>query len=362
MNLSGKLRAVLYVFVGLVLFGILSLAGGRREFESYPSSDHYGPSGLRALSELLTRNGYRIRIDHRTQPKFAADETVIAVLRVPNPFSGGPDESSQNEKLSNALEDHVVQGGNALIGYVPGKFKDVTQNATKVSVTDPFRSATKVMYVANSVENAIPSAKPSLPLWEGTWTATAYIYPKGRLVGLTNALPLTNRFLDREQNADVVLSTIQTLAKPGSTIVFAEGGFEPIEPGFLGTIGPWAVSGWYQMLFLFAVIAYCGGKRLGLPDFRRIPQRSSRDLLDATTDTLQRSKSTRIAVRTALSNADVWLANWQIQNRTRETPSSLVDAMARGRAALMEKKLPAAVAVSIVKDLDREIQDMHRSK
>jgi hypothetical protein len=248
------------------------------------------------------------------------------------------------------------------LATIPSKFKDASKSSEKVSVDNPILGDKKTMWVPQQSESAPPVVEPMLPIWQGKWNATAYIYPHGRLVSVSNGLPLTNRFLDREQNADVVLNTIRTIAKPGATIVFAEAGFEPLDPGFLGTIGPGAVSAWYQMLFVFALLAYLGGKRLGLPDYRRIPQRSSRDLLDATADTLLRSKSTRIAVRTALSNAEIWLANWQIQNRTRETPSSLEKAIARGRAALMENKLPASVAVTIVKDLDREIMDLPTPK
>ncbi len=354
MNLNRKFSAILTIFVGLVLFGILSLAGGRRDSESYPSSEHYGPSGLRALSELLTQEGYRIRIDRRSKPKFAKGDTVVAVLRNSSTENTAA-EYERNERIIQALADHSERGGNSLVGYLPSRFKDSSKSAAKTPVSNPFQSLKKVMWVPEVTDLGLTNSNPTLPIWNGRWNATAEVYSAGVIVTLSNALPLTNRFLDREQNADVVLNTIRTVTKPGSTIVFAEGGFEPVDPGFLGTIGPGAVAAWYQTLFVFAVIAYFGGKRLGLPDFRRIPQRSSRDLLDAMADTMQRSKSSRTAVRIAVSNAETWLDLWQIQNRTQETPRSLGTAIARGRAALMEKKLPAPLAVTIVKDLDREI-------
>jgi hypothetical protein len=313
------------------------------------------------LSELLTQQGYKVRIDRRSKPKFASGETVVAVLRNSSTENSAA-EYDRNESILQALAVHAEQGGNSVVGYLPSRFKDSSKGAVKTPAANVLQSLRKDMWVPDTADLGLTNTNPTLPLWTGRWTAMAEIYSGGVIVTLSNALPLTNRFLDREQNADVILNTIQTVAKPGTTIVFAEGGFEPVDPGFLGTIGPGAVSAWYQTLFVFAVIAYYGGKRLGLPDYRRIPQRSSRDLLDAMADTMQRSKSSRTVVRVAISNAETWLDQWQVQNRTRETPQSLERAIAKGRAALMENKLPASMAVTLVKELDREIVALRQPK
>jgi hypothetical protein len=122
------------------------------------------------------------------------------------------------------------------------------------------------------------------------------------------------------------------------------------------------VAGWYQFLVLFGILAYVGGRRLGLPELRRRRQRGSRDLLTATADTLARGRNSKLALTTQLTTAGAFADRWQVDHKTKELPISFQRALAKAHAALQEKKLPDQVAQKLCLDIDRELADLAKNE
>src|SRR5262249_6709267 len=104
---------------------------------------------------------------------------------------------------------------------------------------------------------------------------------KGQEAYLANGIIATNRFIDRQQNAYVLLDMVKRVAPArGGRIVFAEATFGNAHiPGVFESIGTWALAGWFQLLFLGVVVVYSLGKPFGYPDPERRQERGARELM-----------------------------------------------------------------------------------
>ena len=210
--------------------------------------------------------------------------------------------------IDKLLTAHAERGGTILALPLSDDFRTASKVAltAEQSITSRPRGAQKHVTVSADVPppSIVPDDATKFNLWEtGTPTAfaTAMKVGKGTLVTLSDGLPATNRFIDRADNAEVLLSIIQPLVPRGGRIVFTEATFGGgREPSLLATIGPWAQAGWMQLLFLFVVIVLTLGFRFGLADERRVTERGQRELLEAVADTYQRGRMTRVAFSSCL--------------------------------------------------------------
>jgi hypothetical protein len=152
------------------------------------------------------------------------------------------------------------------------------------------------------------------------------------LLTVADGLFATNRFLDRLDNAPVLLSLIATITPPSGRIVFTEASFgNSSGSSLVGAIGPWAEAAWLQLIFLFAVVVLTLGYRFGLPREERGKERGQRELIDAVADTYLRGKMTRVAlaavyedVNSQISRALKLPKDAPVGDRNRQLPEPFV--------------------------------------
>jgi len=186
----------------------------------------------------------------------------------------------------------------------------------------------------------------------------------GHEVIVANGLPVTNRFIDKLDNAAVMLSLVRTVANPGSRIVFVESSFgNTSEPSLMELIGPWALASWWQILFLLLVIGYTVGARFGIAEEDRSTEKGGRELVDALAQTYRRARATHIAIGALLQQADR-----QVRKKlklSRDAPASVRDDGVPSTVArslyyaqnASHGRIPADQALSVARDLDRHVGD-----
>jgi len=320
---GGKSVAV----VALVLLGLLGITAtmvllGRRESNAMPSSSSFAPSGTAAFRQLLDRSGFKTDATSSRRPRLAATDVLVVFDYAIDPEDiFGRAINPEQVKAKEAIQNHLDSGGRVLIFPVLANFRSaslaVGKTLTPINVQGDLKSTLNISSGTGSepqttLQQYIDGVNNPASIWQNgdQSEVLAFQVGQGRALVVRDGIFATNRFFDRGQNAEFAMRLIRTLAKPGSNIVFDEAGFgSPVEPGVLETIGPWAEAMWFQLLFLFAVIAYSLGKPFGLPDNERKPQLGTRELLDAVADTFRRGGMTRIALDTAYRTATSTLRN-----------------------------------------------------
>lgn len=357
--------------VAWMLMGLLAVAGlittlGHQQGKATPLLESYDPSGVAAFGELISRSGHPITFDRSTQPRLGPKDVAVVCS------TGG--SSDEGEEAKDTFKDsvmHFVQtGGRVLVLDIPEDFDGASKplfdgaaisvksiNGEQRRVTNDGQNAT---FLADDQDTEGETA-----LWNADATTALVIANskgKGSYVEIKNGLLATNRFLDKADNADVLMGTLNTILRPGDRVVFAEGGIAGHARGLFETIGAWVEAAWYQVLFLFGVIIFTMGKRFGLPEVIRSKQRGSRELLDAIADTYQRANASEAGLAAALTSADAELRrvlkiprDASRNERDRLLPDSLSLTLARMEVALGEDRIPPGEAVKMIIRLQNEL-------
>ena len=376
-----------WVGLGLLILAALLLSLGRRDLESKPNADSFGPSGASAFRELLERNGYDVRIDRSSRPLFYPDDTVIAFFRQqPLSIFGTEEESAgygdkYEDPTQDSLHSFLDRGGRAIFLPIKTDFPGTSAAALKAPVAkvrSPYaKGAFGITADASATTPFLDKFKQShftaSSLWKtevGDEEVSGIKVGDGRVLVLRSGLGVTNRFLDRNDNAAFLLQLVRSLAKDSRRVVFVEATFdEPQERSLVEAIGPWANAAWQQLLVLAVVVIYTLGKRLGIPEAYRARQRGSREMVDAVADTMQRSRSADFAMRVALERSDVQLRNALKLSRDADRtardsqlPDTLLSAIAALEAASVERKAPEADALRRIQRLERELGEFLGSR
>lgn len=347
------------------MVGILVITLGRRESEAFPSAASYNPSGVAALAELLRREGYQVRADSLTTPSLAPGEVPIAFE-----YSVSRDDfATEDSPFDTWLHRFVGQGGRAVVFSLDPRFQAASRAALARPISVSNRSGRHLSIYAGPALEDLPwldSDTPQMGLlsYRGGSVADAYAVGKGLLVYGRDGLAATNRFLDRGDDAEFVLSLVRAAAPPGSRLVFTEAAFGNGEQqGLLGTIGRWAEAAWYQCLFFFVVVVVTLGIRFGLPEEARRRQRGMRELVDAVSDTYLRAEATDAALRAARTTADARLRtvlklprDASDGERDRLLPESLGHALRDVETASRQKSAGPDEALRLVRRLEAELE------
>jgi hypothetical protein len=124
-------------------------------------------------------------------------------------------------------------------------------------------------------------------------------------VYIEDAVAATNRYIARNDNAALFAGLVRSLAKPGGKVVFIEASVGNIvQQSLLDIVGGWAISAWWQILLLGAVVIYTMGKRFGIADVTAYRQRGTRELVDAVADVYKRSGATHAALEAVYKDCD----------------------------------------------------------
>lgn len=303
---------------GLLLIAGSSIIFERHSGEANPSATSFEASGTLAFRQLLDQQGYRTAVTSSLLPRLQTSDLLVVF-----DFAQTEDEqlthalSGDSDKPRNAIQDHLNAGGRVMLIPVARDFaRDSRSAGSGSSYVGPGGNGSPRIQISSglgtdpdqTVENYIGYSTTGSTIWQsagGYSYVSAYKVGPGRLVVVKDGLFATNRFIDRFENARFAVGLIRGLAKPGTRVVFDEAYFgEPVEPGLLETIGPWAEAMWFQAIFLFIVIVYTLGKRFGLPELAQARQRGTRELLDAVAGTLRRGRMTSVTLSLAASDAE----------------------------------------------------------
>ena len=367
--------------VGILIVSTALVALGSRESRAFPSADSYLPSGSSAFAELLRQSHYKVVIDHNSTPKTEPGDLVVAFdITAPAAESiiSSEADTEQVDTTRQAISTFVEGGGKVLSLPVQPDFAEqsrylydgskevVSKSDTKARVSwdeAPSRAsylglgdegnAGQLWYTATSADRQAVVKTPFVSLIS---------VGKGQEASFANGIIATNRFIDRQQNALVLMDTIAKLAP--RRIVFAEATFGNIhDPSLLETIGPWALAAWFQLVFLGAVIIYTLGKPFGLPDPERRQERGARDLMDAMADTLRRGRMSKLALKTVFEDTNRFLRKMYRDRRDPDRldlPANTVGDLQRSLnklEAAAEIGAPEDIAANMIQDVERLVRE-----
>jgi hypothetical protein len=311
LKLYRGLPVFVWVLLGLlgISAGLLSL--GQSDDRSSPSANSFGPSGVSALAKLLEENGYSVRVSTEGEYRPAPDETAILL-----PLKGS--QSSTQKRFLKDFPDLLAKGGRAIVLPIPVDFLAASRRLLKASPqTVSVRGGGKFLLFADGQGPAFsnlsggPEDNDSSLIRDedvsiGLWDANDVSFLKAAQIGQGKLLQVgsgtfaTNRFIDKEDDAEACLNLVSLLTPPKGKVIFVEAAFGNVtHPSLAELIGPWAAAGWQQFLFLLVVVIFTHGIRFGIPDESRPIQSGTRELLDAITDTYHRGKHVKAVLMAA---------------------------------------------------------------
>lgn len=366
---------ILWVMLGLLGLTAGFLMLGQRETSSKPTITSFGPSGTAALAELLRQEGYRVVQTRESRPKLNSSQLLVrfreAAPRSEFTFGGEQDSS---DWLTEADLAHLKIGGRVLVLNLGPAFSDDSHIASR-NVSTIMRGEFETQPTAKLNINCVPSSELDVeartlgngwtaPIWRtgGSTFGELRAESNGVAMRFANGIFATNRFLDRNDNAKLIMATVASLATPGSTIVFDEGKILGVDdPGLMEAIGQWALAGWYQLLLCFAVICYSLGKPFGIPEPERTSQHGTRALLNAIGGLLRRGRATSLALESAASQAEASIfaflkvpAQTKLADLRDRVPASLLSTLEEVRIASREK-IRSDRARTLIARLDAEL-------
>ena len=329
---------------------------------------------LAALFALLKRAGYEVVQNRETNPRLGPHDVAICLTagEITDATSslGIPDKS---EEFYSNLDKFVESGGSAVVFGYSKDFADASQRVNAVGpVAIKNELFPKTLHILSQGARGVSyPGEQQAQAWLPVWTENdvpivqAERIGKGSIVVCQSSIPATNRFLDKVDDAEFVVSVIQTVARPGDRLVFTEGSFGNIsDPGFFELLGTWALAAWRQAIVLFVVLVFTLGKRFGYPEERRRVIQSSRDLADAFGNLLQRSRRVDVCLQMALSRLDQRIRvqfrvprDASIQERNRVLPENIVAAINRIEDAARDQYTRSPEALKLIQNANREIDE-----
>lgn len=314
-GVSKGLPGIVWTLLALLVIASVLFFFARGSSRPYPSIESTLPSGTSVLAELLRRDGFEVALDSDDRPVLEQDVVAIA-YDVPRGFF----EANAEPTLA-ALDKWVEQGGTLLGLDLPADFDAASRKAITSPVTPrpgPRVTPELRVTVQRSDDTGGHSPVGEFPLY-GRESVPVRFLPdewhfvvasdsgKGVIVEVGDAIGSTNRFIDKEQNAEFYLDLFRAVA-PGKKVVFVEALFgNTREIGLLARIGSWASAAWWQFLLLALVVVFTLGRRFGLPERDRTSQRGARELVDAFADTMNRGKQRTLALELIAADIDLRL-------------------------------------------------------
>lgn len=370
------LPPVIWWLFGLLVVAALSVSLGGHDADTNPSTSNYDASGEAALFSLLSRAGYTVASDQRTDPKLGPHDVAICLHSSSTPDTPAALMAADpTEDFYGNLTKFVESGGRAVIFRYASDFGDASQSVMKGRGAVEARSALlgKTMSIMSQTGNVAVETPTEqevetwLPVWrvDGAPIVQVGKLGKGSLVVCDSSIPATNRFLDKADDAQFVVSVIRTVAQPGDRLVFTEGSFGNIsDPGFFELLGTWALSAWRQAIVLFVVLVFTLGRRFGYPEERRRIVQSSQDLAGAFGDLLRRARRVDLCLQMALTRLDNRTRRLfrvprdaSVEERNRVLPESVFAAIQRVEEAARDSRTRGSEALKLVQAANREIDE-----
>ena len=288
--------------VGLVVLGVVRSSGGTG---GTLDPNGTGPSGAKALVELLRQYGARVELTDGVP----SDPTATALVLV--------DELDADRRT--ALATWVTRGGHLVVAD-PGSDLQVGA-ATVVDRPHPtgpcalpgLASITTIdvgpsLFLRGDGTGCFPDVVTRGATTGTAWFLLATPRGKGTVIGLGGAGLWTNQRLDHDGNAALAVAL---LAPTPSTAVAV---LTPsrVGSGHTGTsslISPRVRSVLWQLLIAFGVLAWWRGRRLGRPiDEPQPVQLPAAEIVSAVGSLLQRTRGRAAAAGELRRSTRRWLA------------------------------------------------------
>lgn len=372
------------VLAGILVIGVIMLTLGKPERAAKPSAENYGPSGTAAFADLLRDQGYAVRLDRRSAPVVGPDEVAIAINVKQNPigFSDFGENAKPGNPLKDVIEDEVAEGAVALMGTMETDFQSDAGQTTEKKLL-PSGADNKPIPSGPSISVSVgPSityvdlapgndSRAGQNAWMNGNTAfvSAVAHKKGLVFTLSNPMFLTNRFIDKAENARFALSLLQALS-PTKKVVFLEAAAGNVDdPSLLEALGVWVKYGWIQLLLFAFVVAYALGKRFGLPVYDPFVQHGQRELVEAIGFLYRRARADETALGAVLRNADRDLRkslklsfDAPVEQRNDQLPPSLLAALDHAARVASIKESPESQVLAAARRVEKEVADFIGSR
>lgn len=363
--------AIMWVLLGLLAVAATIITFGSRETEAKPFSTSYQPSGTRAFVELLQRNGYRVRTESTLLGEVRPNELPIFFFNFDTIPSYWLEVEEDPSPVAPLIRPHLEAGGRVLGLFFDRDFVGATSRMRTVEPTSLQTNAANLSFkirtsaVGEWGYNALLDADADL--WRypsGDPFLSAQTVGKGQALHASEGLLATNRFIDEEEHAAVLLAMVALAAQESKQVVFLDASFgDAVEPSLVERIGPWATGAWTQFTMIFVLAVVVWGIRFGFPDRPKVVQRGARELVDAYATMLERTGSHLAALRVIHDQADL-----AVRNRlkfARDTDQDVVDralpeplmlTFREARNALKSQP-PDSVVFRIAQSLDAQVSD-----
>ncbi len=367
------------VLFGLLIWGVAILYLGRPSAEVDPGSGSFEPSGCQAFAALLEASGYEVERS-RVFPFAAAPNTLLIAFSprrkpVPEEQLSRPQTpetrtaSEDNEKFDMAWESARRQakgGGGMLLLLLDSEPLSAAEPAAvtlQSGLSEKTHRQIRPSHIAPGPMNLPRGSEVRFDAWSASGEPFVTLEALGKGSGLVATVAdgtvALNQYLERDQNAQVLLELVRMVGPGIKRVRFIDGSFSGVgRAGILDVLGPWAHGAWSQLLLVCAAIAWGMGIRFGLLEKNRIGQRSSREMLDGIADTMGRASHLDWALASVASSVDRRVrhrlglsADAPAEDRNRLLSTDL-------RNALRDAELPAAsltgtVALAKARELER---------
>jgi hypothetical protein len=307
------LYRVAWIFAGLLLLSGLILSLGTDANSTNPAGTSMNPSGSSAFVELLRESGYNVEITDSIVPRLRPGDCAVAF----DIDHYGWKTLLNKGKDFRARIDKAIEGGtNALFLPVPVDFQGASKKCKTLDFTEVPGEATGYRVTYYDASDALWDLDRMSPQKDEVTFGTNQANPvdhlgalrkdgEGFRLQLHDGMLATNRFIDKGDNAKLLLKAVSALVKPNGRVVFVEGYWgDPEVPGFLEDIGPWALGAWRQALFLFVVVCITLGRRFGLPVVERPMEQGGKDFVNGVSFLFERTKQGSSALKATLNRSE----------------------------------------------------------
>jgi hypothetical protein len=321
------------------------------------------------LADLLRDRGYRVSKTNSVVRPIADDALAIALVTNEHDTNVTDPVADANNPFRSFASKFVADGGTLLLAYIDAEMMDRTKDFTeKIERSDdlPQKLTISKQEVGDFNASNYSETDPYVSLWfnesdeDICWTTT---HGEGTITYLASGMAVTNHLISRHDNAAYALDVIDAAANGRKKVVFLDSAFGSIHTESLAElIGPWFEGAWIQILVIFAIVVLALGIRFGRPDETRYLERGSRELVDAYSDVLARSRSSKVALEQVLKAADTELRRrFKIaidandEARDKMLPEDVVAAMTAAENAI-RAGAPEDVMVATARRLDTALQ------
>lgn len=342
-----------------------------------PSAQSMNAGGTATFVRVLKQRGYPVRVSFSNLIEARSGEVPIAFSYAENlPGSYEYDDDKEGESKEQAVVRGLVsfasKGEKVVLITVPRSYsvngggrKQATEAlpksvAKKFSVYGDFSFGSHFDRIASIELLNLPgrSVLSELDFMKGG----------GRLLHWWDGSMLLNQYIDKDQNVEAFLSTLERVVPKGTPLVIVEAAWgNSYDEGILDHIGPWAVAGWKQMLVLFGVVIWTLGSPFGLARLTRVKEEGGKERILAITNLLKRSHQWKFVLRAGYEDADSKVrrklglpGSAPIAERNDHLPSELVACFSRLEALLKGDEYTMDDTFAELKELESKVNDFIR--